>query len=168
MRVSSANFVGLITICVSNMNASVSLRYFGLELRLGRPLVSLGVGTVAGHAVVQACAARYKPLRLGVVLPEDQAHEFVHHVAMKPGRPEGMFGYQPARRKDREVHVGGAGNRTRSEATPTVPVWPVRVSRDSPVVGPHRRAVWSVLVVARRVPSWAERHPPPAPCRCGR
>ena len=38
----------------------------------------------------------------------DQAHEFAHQVAVKPGRPEGVLGHQPAWRKDHEIAVGGA------------------------------------------------------------
>ena len=51
-----------------------------------------------------------KAFGLGIVGAEDQAHEFVHQVAMEPRRTEGVLGDHPTRRKDREVAVGGAGN----------------------------------------------------------
>jgi len=70
----------------------------------------LGVGTVAAHAVVQAGSSGGETLGLGVVFALDEAHELVHEVAMEPGRPEGVFGDDPARREDGEVDVGRAGD----------------------------------------------------------
>jgi hypothetical protein len=51
-----------------------------------------------------------KAFGLGVVLAEDQAHELVHHVAVEPGRAEGVLGDHPARREDGEVDVGVPGS----------------------------------------------------------
>ncbi len=62
------------------------------------------------HAIVQAGAAGDESFRLRVVFAADQPHEFVHKVAMKPRRTERMLGHHPARRKNREVHVGRARN----------------------------------------------------------
>src|SRR5450830_2118568 len=63
-------------------------------------LESGAVGTVSGHAIVQAGAARAKACRLGIILAMDESHELAGDVAMEPGRPESIFGRQPARRKD--------------------------------------------------------------------
>ena len=93
---------------VSNMKASVSLMWWGLSSACGGAVEGFGVGAVAGHAVVQAGAAGEKAFGLGVVLAVDEAHELVHHVAVKPGRAEGVLGDQPARGEDGEVDVGGA------------------------------------------------------------
>src|SRR5215467_1581099 len=41
----------------------------------GRPLKSLCVRAVTGHAVVQACAAWHEPIRLRVVSSLDETHE---------------------------------------------------------------------------------------------
>ncbi len=61
-----------------------------------------------GHAVVQAGAAGRKPFGLGVIGAGDQAHQFVHDVAVEPGRPEAVLGHHPAGREDHEVDVGCA------------------------------------------------------------
>ena len=110
MRVFMANSVGRTTSWVSNMNASVLARYCGFSSAADGALESLGIGAVAGHAVVQAGSAGNEAFGLGVVRAEDQAHEFVHQVAMEPRRAEGVLGNHPARREDGEVAVGGAGN----------------------------------------------------------
>ncbi len=55
---------------------------------------------------MQAGSAGEKAFGLGVVLAVDEAHELVHHVAVKPGWAEGVFGDEPARREDGEVDVG--------------------------------------------------------------
>ena len=110
MRVFMANSVGRTTSCVSNMKASVLARYCGFSSAVDGALKSLGVGAVAGHAVVQAGSAGDESLGLGVVSAEDEAHEFVHQVAMEPGRAEGVLGDHPARREDGEVAVRGSGN----------------------------------------------------------
>ena len=68
-----------------------------------------GVGTMSGHAVVEAGSAGSEAFRFGVVLSEDKAHELVHEIAVKPGRAEGVLGDDPAWGKDGEVDVGGAG-----------------------------------------------------------
>jgi hypothetical protein len=65
------------------------------------------VRPVRQHHVVQAHAARHEAFFLGVVLAVDQAHEFAHDVAVIPGRAEGVFGHQPARREDDEIDIGG-------------------------------------------------------------
>src|SRR5271154_1577813 len=57
---------------------------------------------------MQARSARKKALGFGIILAIYQAHELIHHVAMKPWRPEGVFGDQPPRRKDGEVYIGRA------------------------------------------------------------
>jgi len=69
----------------------------------------LGVWAVTAHAVVQAGTSGNEAFGLGVVLPSDEAHELVHEVAMEPWGTEGVFCDDPARRKDGEVDVGGAG-----------------------------------------------------------
>ncbi|CUI67301.1 Uncharacterised protein [Achromobacter xylosoxidans] len=63
---------------------------------------------MAAHAVVQAGAAGGEAVGLGVVHALDQAHEFAGDVAVEPGRTEGVFHCQDARREDGEVHVGRA------------------------------------------------------------
>ena len=88
---------------VSNMKASVSSMCAGFELGVGGALEGLGVGAVARHAIVQAGSAGKKAFGLGVVFAVDEAHELVHHVAVKPGRAKGVLGDKPARGKDREV-----------------------------------------------------------------
>src|SRR6185437_2374690 len=79
-----------------------------LQLRLARPLPCFGVRPMPCHAVVQTRAARNKPLRLRVLLAEHQPHELVHHVAVKPRRPEGVLGHDPSRRENRKVHIRGS------------------------------------------------------------
>ena len=82
---------------------------------------SPGTGVIAGgpvravrrHAIVQRGAARHEALRLGVVGAVHETHEFVHVVAMKPGRAEGVLGHHPARREDHEITIGGAGRLAR-------------------------------------------------------
>src|SRR5579863_7459973 len=78
-----------------------------------RLLVACGVGAVTAHAVVQTRAARYEAAGLAalfrVVHAGDEAHELRGHVAVEPGRTEGVLRHQPAGREDHEVQVGGAG-----------------------------------------------------------
>src|SRR3954468_8292172 len=62
------------------------------------------------HAVVQTGSAGDEAFGFGVVLTEDEAHKFVHEVAMKPWWTEGVFGDDPARRENDEVAIGGARN----------------------------------------------------------
>ncbi|MCW0448988.1 hypothetical protein NB706_001822 [Xanthomonas sacchari] len=75
-----------------------------------RGLVEGGrVRAVPAHAVVQRRAARGEAVGLGIVDAVHQAHELAGHVAVEPRRPEGVLRHQPARRENREIHVGGAG-----------------------------------------------------------
>src|ERR1700704_6881923 len=60
------------------------------------------------HAVVQAHAARQKPLRLGIVHALDQAYELRHDVEVIPGWTETILDDQPARWKEDKVDIGGA------------------------------------------------------------
>ena len=85
------------------MKASVSSILCGASAASLAALEGRGVGAVAAHAVVQARAAGREAFRLGVVDAVDQAHELAHHVAMEPGRAEGVLGDHPARREDHEV-----------------------------------------------------------------
>ena len=77
----------------------------GLQLCLACPVECIDIWAMTRHAVMQAGAARHKALRLGVVLSENQPHELVHHVAVKPGRTKGMLRNHPARRKNHKVHI---------------------------------------------------------------
>ena len=95
---------------LSNMNAMVSSILCGLSSAARRALPGLGVGTVRGHAIVQAGAAGQEAFGLGVVDAVQQAHELGHDVAVIPGRPERVLADQPARREDDEVDIGGAGH----------------------------------------------------------
>ncbi len=70
------------------------------------------IRAVGAHAVVQRRATRHEALSLGVVCTVDQAHEFVHQVAMKPRRPEGIFSDHPTWREDHEIDVGLPVDRT--------------------------------------------------------
>ena len=75
---------------------------------------------MAGHAVVKARAAGQKAFGLRVVFAEDQAHEFVHQIAVEPGRPEGVFGHQPTRTSlpqalKMPTHLVGPGRDLESE-----------------------------------------------------
>ena len=60
---------------------------------------------MAGHAVVERCAAGLEAAGLGVIDAVDQAHAFAGDVAVKPGRPESIFHRQPAGREDHEIHL---------------------------------------------------------------
>src|ERR1700690_691628 len=62
-----------------------------LQLGLARFFERLRVRAVTRHAIVQASAARHESLRLGVVFPANQPHEFIHEIAVKPGRTERML-----------------------------------------------------------------------------
>jgi len=42
-------------------------------------------------------------------IPADQAHEFIHEVAMKPRRTKRMLGNHPSRREDDEIDVAVPG-----------------------------------------------------------
>src|SRR5580658_3914447 len=75
------------------------------KLGTGSALKGLGIRAMAGHAVVQARTAGQEALSLGVVFAVNEAHELIHSVAMKPWRTEGVFGNQPAWRKDGEIHI---------------------------------------------------------------
>ena len=61
------------------------------------------IGPVAAHAVVQARAAGGKAGRFRVVHAMDQAHELAGDITVEPGRAEGVFHRQDARRKYHEV-----------------------------------------------------------------
>lgn len=82
----------------------------GFKVSGAGALEGLGIGAVAGHAVVKACSTGDEAFGLSVVFALDEAHELVHEVAVEPGRAEGVFGDDPARGKDGEVGVGGAGD----------------------------------------------------------
>ena len=49
------------------------------------------IRSVAGHAVVQAGAARHEAFGLGIIGAVDQAHELAGHIAMKPRRAKSVF-----------------------------------------------------------------------------
>src|ERR1700758_5572678 len=49
-------------------------------------LERLRIGPVPAHAIVQARAAGYESLRLGIVRAVDQPHELAGDIAMKPRR----------------------------------------------------------------------------------
>jgi len=68
----------------------------------------LAIRAVGAHATVQRCAARQEAFGLGVVGALDQAHVFVHQIAVKPRRTEGVLGHHPAWRENHEVEVGQA------------------------------------------------------------
>src|SRR5262249_14856726 len=78
------------------------------EGRIHRALERIGIGSVTGHAIVEARAARHETLALRVVGSANESHELAHHVAMEPRRPEAVLCDHPAWRKDHEVHIGGA------------------------------------------------------------
>jgi len=77
-----------------------------LELGVRGALEGLGIRPVPLHAAMQAGRAGNKALRLGIVLAKNQAHEFVHRIAVEPGRPKGVFRHHPARGEDDEIDVG--------------------------------------------------------------
>ena len=81
----------------------------GLEVSGAGAFKGLGVGAVAGHAIVEAGSAGDEPFGFGVVFALDEAHEFVHEVAVEPRGAEGVFGDDPTWGEDDEVCVGGAG-----------------------------------------------------------
>src|ERR1700733_13582871 len=76
-----------------------------LQVRVAGALKRIRIGTMAGHAVVQAGATRDEAFSFCIVSAEYQAHEFVHQIAMKPRRSKGVLGNHPPRRKDREIAV---------------------------------------------------------------
>ncbi len=118
-----------------------------LQLGIGGALEGLRIGAVAGHAVVQAGAAGHEALGLGVVRAEDQAHELVHQVAMKPGRAEGVLGHHPARGEDGEVAIGRAGNQ-RGRGEHGVDGWVGMVEGDGVDAVEQRQVVLVGRVVA--------------------
>jgi len=64
------------------------------------------IGSMGTHPIAQADTAWLEPAAfLGIVDTLDQPHEFAHHVAVEPGRPEGIFTHHPSRSKDHEVAV---------------------------------------------------------------
>src|SRR6188474_2753249 len=54
-------------------------------------LVGRDIWPVGAHAVVDRDAARREALRLGVVHAAHQPHQLAHHVAVEPGRAEGVL-----------------------------------------------------------------------------
>src|SRR5687768_14706368 len=64
-----------------------------LEVCLDAFLVGRGIGSMRRHAVVDRDAAGCEAFGLGLVNALDQAHQLAHHVAVEPGRAEGVFGY---------------------------------------------------------------------------
>lgn len=87
-----------------------ALQFDWLEFRRGGAVEGFGVGAVAGHAIVEAGASGDEALGFGVVFALNEAHEFVHEIAVEPGGTEGVFGHHPAWRKEDEVHVCGSGD----------------------------------------------------------
>src|SRR6185436_2677549 len=73
-----------------------------LQLGVGRALESREIRAVRRHAVVYRDAPGREAFGLGVVHAVHQAHQFAHHVAVEPRRPERIFGDLPARREDDE------------------------------------------------------------------
>ena len=87
-----------------------AFEFNGLEVGGAGAFEGLGVGAVAGHAVVEAGSAGDEAFGFGVVFALDEAHELVHEVAVEPGGAEGVLGDDPAWGEDDEVGVGGAGD----------------------------------------------------------
>ncbi len=75
-----------------------TFEFDGFEVSGAGAFEGLGVGAVAGHAVVERCASGDEAFGFGVVFALDEAHEFVHEVAVEPG------GGRCARRRS---NVGG-------------------------------------------------------------
>ena len=73
---------------------------------------------MAGHAVVQAGAARHEGVRLADVFPGDQSQELAGDIAVKWWRAERVLGHRPARRETSELDVRRArhGGRRREHA----------------------------------------------------
>ena len=59
---------------------------------------------------MEAGSAWEEALGFGVVLALNEAHEFVHKVAVEPGWPEGVLGNHPARGEEDEIYVCGSGD----------------------------------------------------------
>jgi len=92
------------------------LRLAGIGLR--GLLERRRIRAVAGHAIMQTGAAGDEALCLGIIRAMNQTHEFAGDIAMEPWRTEGIFGRQPARRKNHEVHGIHTGRYHFAPATP--------------------------------------------------
>ena len=96
--------VGPSTQRLSNMKASVSSSLAGSSAAAHAPRRRWrGPGRGRSCSCAGDAPPGHEAVGLGVVGAADQPHEFAHHVAVEPRRPEGVLGDHPARREDHEV-----------------------------------------------------------------
>src|SRR5579862_5189282 len=81
-----------------------------LQFRGSRFFEGLTIRAVSSHAVVQAGSARDETFRFSIVLSANQAHKFIHEIAVEPWRTEGVLGDHPARRENHKIKVRSSRN----------------------------------------------------------